>query len=93
MAQWVLKANGNVVPRRTTRPLNVDELHSEIEIKKRQTFDTLIRDRWGTSDNPIKPDESGAQRDPYETYEDDDEVARVLPEVEDAVDINGTLFN
>ena len=42
MAQWVLKANGKVVPRRTVRPLHVDELHSPQEIKKRETFDALI---------------------------------------------------
>ena len=36
MAQWVLKANGNVVPRRTARSLHVDELHSPQEVKKRE---------------------------------------------------------
>ena len=33
--QWIFKANGRVVPRRSLRPLNVDELHSPVEIKKR----------------------------------------------------------
>ena len=42
MAQWILKANGNVVPRRLLRPLHVDELHSAVEIKKQETFDALI---------------------------------------------------
>lgn len=45
MAQWVLKCNGNVVPRRTLRPLSVDELHSPTEIKSREIFDTLIQAR------------------------------------------------
>jgi hypothetical protein len=27
MAQWILKANGNVVPRRYHRPLKIDEIH------------------------------------------------------------------
>ena len=31
MCQWVLKANGNVVPRRSLCPLHVDELHSNME--------------------------------------------------------------
>jgi hypothetical protein len=35
MAQWILKANGNVVPRRTLRSLNTAELHSPTEAKKR----------------------------------------------------------
>ena len=34
MCQWVLKANGKVVPRRTCRPLTVAEKHSETEQKK-----------------------------------------------------------
>ena len=42
MEQWVLKANGNVVPRCTTRPLNTSELSSETENRKRNFFDELI---------------------------------------------------
>jgi hypothetical protein len=41
MAQWMLKANGQVVPRRSSRPLKVDEIHSVTEIKKREIFDGL----------------------------------------------------
>ena len=52
MAQWVLKANRNVVPRRAARPLHADELHNPQEIKKRETFDALIERRWGTSGLP-----------------------------------------
>ena len=48
MAQWILKANGGVVPRRSLRPLKVDEIHSPVEIKKREVFDELIQRRWGT---------------------------------------------
>ena len=48
MAQWILKANGRVVPRRSLRPLKVDEIHSPVEIKKREVFDELIKRRWGT---------------------------------------------
>ena len=35
MAQWVLKANGNVVPRRTTHPLTESEVSSETVKSKR----------------------------------------------------------
>ena len=35
MAQWILKANGRVVPRRSLRPLKVDEIHSPVEINKK----------------------------------------------------------
>ena len=46
MAQWILKANGRVVPRRSLRSLKVDELHSPVEIKMREVFDELIKRRW-----------------------------------------------
>ena len=36
MAQWILNANGRVVPRRSLRPLKVDELHNPVEIKRRE---------------------------------------------------------
>ena len=45
MCQWVLKANGNVVPRRTTRPLRPDEIHRDTEIQKRMLFDKCIAAR------------------------------------------------
>ena len=48
MAQWILKTNGRVVPRRSLRPLKVDEIHSPVEIKEREVFDDLIKRRWGT---------------------------------------------
>jgi hypothetical protein len=51
MAQWILKENGNVVPRRSQQPLKVDEFHSSTEMKKREIFDGLIERRWGTSIN------------------------------------------
>ena len=47
MAQWILKANGNVVPLRSSRPLKTDEVHSEKEQAKRKVFDDLIERRWG----------------------------------------------
>ena len=49
MVQWVLKENGNVVPRRTALPLNISELSGKTEKRKRNVFDELITERWGTS--------------------------------------------
>ena len=45
MAQWILKANGNVVPRQSPRPLTVAELHSPTERKTREIFNKLIQRR------------------------------------------------
>lgn len=90
MAQWVLKANGNVVPRRTLRPLTVDEQYSPTEQKKRETFDSLISRRWGTAMSP--PQVSENDDDPWEVYVDDDELPRHTPEIEDVVDASGKVL-
>ena len=92
MAQWVLKANGRVVPRRSVRPLHASEEYSPTEIKKRQLFDELIERRYGTSTSP-PPKISKPNDDEFENYEDDDEPSRPVPEIEDMVDTNGRLLN
>ena len=46
MAQWILKANANVVPRRSHQPLQVAEIHSPSKVEKRKLFDDLIEGRW-----------------------------------------------
>ena len=48
MARWILKASGRVIPHRTSQTLKVDEIHSEMELKKREIFDGLIERIWGT---------------------------------------------
>ena len=79
MAQWILKANGKVIPRRSSRPLKVDEIHSVTEIKQIAIFDGLIERRLGTSINPPtqKDDEDADNLDDneFEEYEDHDEHA------------------
>ena len=90
MAQWVLKANGNVVPHRTTRPLNASKLNSDTEKEKHALFNELLKKRWGTSVNPpikLPPDDS------FKAYEDDDEVPRLIPEMDDPVDSIGQVIN
>jgi hypothetical protein len=98
MAQWILKANGNVVPRRSSRPLKVDEIHSAQEQQKRKIFDGLIERRHGTSINPlsiISDDENNENysNNEFEEYEDGDEPARIAPDIEDMVNVNGKLLN
>ena len=72
MAQWVLKANGNVVPQCTARPLTVAETHSTTELKKRGTFDALVEKQWGTSMSPPPVPKDDA-KSVFNEYEDDDE--------------------
>ena len=52
MAQWILKADLNIVPWRTLRSLNVANLHNPEKKMKCEAFDTLIERRWGASTNP-----------------------------------------
>jgi hypothetical protein len=92
MAQWILKSNGNVVPRRTMRPLQTDELHSPEEQKKRESVDALIERRWGTSINPPNIS-TPTDNEEWEEYEDEDEPARIIPNIEDTVDARGRLLN
>ena len=43
MAQWVLKYNVNVVPRRTLTPKDVAEIKSHVKINKIDTFYALVQ--------------------------------------------------
>ena len=88
----VLKANGNVVLRRSHQPLQVAKICSPSKVKKRKLFDDLIKRRWGTSISPPnKP--VGKSNDPVlEIYEDDNEETRTVPDIEDSVDSNGRLI-
>ena len=95
MAQWVLKSNGEVVPRRTHRPLNSEEIHSETEKMKRSIFCDLIEKRHGTATRPRNTD-ADINEEPYddfEAYTDDDEMAKISEDIEEAVDINGKVLN
>jgi hypothetical protein len=93
MAQWILKANGYVVARRSSRPLKVDEIHSATELKRGAIFDGLIERRWGTSINPpIQNDIENLDNNEFEEYKDKDEPKRTVPNIEDLVDANGKLL-
>ena len=94
MAQWILKANGWVVPRRSVRPLHPGELTSPSEQSKCQSFDALIERRFGTSINPPQQlNDDDGNSDNFEPYEDDNEAIRPEPEIEDTVDATGRLLN
>ena len=91
MAQWILKANGNVVPRRTVRPLTQLEQNSETEKEKRSVFTELVGKRWGTSAFPPPEVEVAADKLDYEfsPYEDEDEEPHLIPDFDDPVDSTG----
>ena len=43
MAQWVLKLNGDIVPRKTMRKITAGELVRESEVKINADFDASIK--------------------------------------------------
>eukprot|EP00957_Ditylum_brightwellii_P048300 3665646-Ditylum_brightwellii.AAC.1 len=92
MAQWTMKNNGNVMPNQTLRLLNVEELNSEAKIRSCNLFDSMIERRWDLSIHP-PPETTLNDQDSYKEYEDDDEIARSLPETEETVDANCTLID
>ena len=92
MAKWALKANGQVVPRRTTRPLKVEEKHDPVEVKNISIFDALIEMKLGTAMKPPKLPIKDFD-DEWEEFENDDEKSRSIPEIEDTVDAYGRLLN
>ena len=49
MSQWVLKQNGQIVPRRTMWKLTPEELVHESEIRKRSNFDKAIKEMYDDS--------------------------------------------
>ena len=92
MAQWILKENGKVVPRRTLRRLTPAELapSNEVEIDKRSNFTTLICAALGDSISlPQAPlPELRENLWDLEPYSDNSEVPLDIPEA-DFVDATG----
>jgi hypothetical protein len=95
MCQWVLKGNGKVVPRRSVRPHNPAEIHSEVEIKKRKVFDELIERKHETSINLPKPIKSKSDtKKPNDANGDaDTEPAGEFTDIEDILDSTGKVLN
>ena len=92
MSQWILKANGELVPRRTHMDLQVFERHSPVELKKREIFNDLIKRRWEDSVTLVR---TYVKADEYVfmEYEDDDEEPRIALDIEESVDLTGMLIN
>ena len=86
MCQWILKANGRVVPRRTAIPLTLAQQNSHTEKEKRVLFDALIAKRWGTSISPTKHPIDSKPDNLLDPYQDDDELPREMPEFFDPID-------
>ena len=99
MSQWVLKQNGQVVPRRTLVPLTAEQLapSNEVEAKRRADYDADIRSKLGDCMKlPTIVEDSDEDEDPvveiddpdFRPYEDDETPPSVMPEA-DIVDNAG----
>ena len=93
LSQWVLKSNGNVVPRRTVRALQLDEIHSDTEKRKRDVFDALIERRWGSPMRAPNTDDTEMTTDAEENDINNDETTKRHIDIEDSVDSQGALIN
>ena len=93
-AVWVLKSNGNVVPCRTVRALQLAELHSDTEKRKRDVFDALIESRWGSPMSTSNKDDADMTTDTEDNEDDDNETtSKRHIDIEDSVDSQGTIMN
>ena len=88
MAQWILKANGCVVPRRTAIPLTTAQQKSETDNNKRALFNKLITKRWGTYISPPSVKIDKTTENILDPYEYPDEPANEMPEFFELVDID-----
>ena len=93
MAQWILKANGNVVPRHSHCPLQIAEINSPMEAKKHKWYNSLIERRWGISMVPPNQTTGKAKEENFEIYEDDNENGHHIPDIEDSVNSSRHLLN
>ena len=71
MAQWVLKANSEIIPGRAFHYLQVVELNLSIELNKRELFDELVKKKWGSSTKPHENSEVKNNEQDYEEYQDE----------------------
>ena len=86
LSQWVLKSNGNVVPRQTVQALQLAEIHSDTEKCKRDVFDALIERRWGSPMSTPNTDETEMMTDAEDNESNNDEMTKLHINIEDSVD-------
>ena len=94
MSQWVLKQNGQIVPRRTMRKLTPEKLVRESEVKKRSNFDEAIKEMYSDSLSlPAKRRKTRVSAEEDDTFDlPFDEVAPQFPEA-DITDADGNAIH
>ena len=82
-----------MVPRLTVRALQLAEVHSDTEKRKRDIFDALIERRWGSPMSTPNMDDTDMTTDTEENENNNDEMANQHIDIEDSVDSQGALMN
>ena len=83
-----------MVPRQTVRALQLAEIHSDTEKRKRDIFDALIERRWGSPMSTPNKDDVDMTTDTEDNeIDDNDETTKRHIDIEDSVDSQGTLMN
>ena len=95
MTQWILKQNGQIVPRRTMRRLTAEEMTRDSEVLKRKNFNEAIKLKFG--DSFSLPDKRKSMKNPEEDNEECFdlpfyEIAPAIPEA-DVIDQQGKHLN
>ena len=89
MAQWILKSNGQIVPRRSLCLLKYEELHNNVvEDTNQSHFDQCIKERHGDSLIPLP---STKQEDIELLHHEDDEQPPLEMTKTDPVDNKGPV--
>ena len=88
MCQWVLQPSGEVMARRTVRPLTVAETNSKVEAEKQKLFLRILHKKIGTSHIPAGTEEPSNRKANVEPYEDDEDSSDSEPDLDVTVDNN-----
>ena len=86
MCQWVLQPSGEVIARRTVRPLTAAEKNSKIEAEKQNLFIRILHKKIGTSHMPTGIESSSSRMENVDLYEDDEDSSDSEPDLEVTVD-------
>ena len=90
MCQWILKPNGQIVPRRIYRSLHTVEIYVSREKKKFEIFNKLIYKKKRYSINPSK---KNIKIEDFYEYEDNENKSQITQNIKESVDTSGKALN
>ena len=82
---------GQVIARRTVRPLTVVENNSKIEEEKQKIFLQILHKKIGTAHKPIGTEAVSNRKANVEPYEYNEDPSDSDPDLEATVDVNNEI--